>query len=98
MYFADLIGGTNRSRQKFCEGQGMSICPQCSGSLQVRSLCNGCQGMRRIGACTNCQARGETIIPCPTCPPEHKGKVFKGCEPCNGTGVCPVCKGLGHRN
>ncbi|RME83198.1 MAG: hypothetical protein D6785_07005 [Planctomycetota bacterium] len=84
-------------RYKFCNGQGTVPCPQCHGTLKVRTICPQCQGARRIGTCPKCNGAGRIIVPCPTCPPEHKGKIFKSCPHCKGTGVCPVCKGVGHR-
>lgn len=92
-----LFPGGFSSQQKFCDGMKTTLCPQCGGRTKIQVNCNTCQGSGRIGVCSQCQGTGQVRVSCPRCPQDHKGKVWKNCEHCKGTGLCPTCGGRGHR-
>lgn len=95
---AEALSGSRRSRYQYCNGTGRADCDRCQGRGQERVTCPQCQGTGRHGTCPRCNGSGRVIATCSTCPPQHKGKVWRNCSHCQGKGLCPVCKGKGHRD
>jgi tetratricopeptide (TPR) repeat protein len=86
-----------------CGGDGLVYCPQCHGqgyfTVKEARTCPVCQGSGKLrfsnSACPNCSGTGKVMVnvdkPCPRC----GGRKVERCTQCNGTGICPVCKGRG---
>ncbi len=77
-----------------CWGDGEVDCGSCDGDGRIVVRCNPCGGAGKAGSCAKCNGRGDIDVPCGHC---RGGQVSVPCSGCHGSGVCPTCRGSGHR-